>query len=107
MSVNKAQQSRTSRVSDAEIGEVLRTLRKAKGWTAVEVAAAAGLSPPALLLKAETGQAALTGGQLSAVLAALGANFQILHLRLQGHELDEAALTLLGSVAKLMEEVGG
>jgi transcriptional regulator with XRE-family HTH domain len=107
MAVKKAQQGTNSRVSDTQIGEALRALRKARGWTAVEVAMEAGLSPPALLLKAEAGRAALTGAQLSAVLDALGANFQVLHLKLQGSDLDQAALTLLGTVAKLMEEVAG
>ncbi len=95
------------RATDAEIGQVLRTLRKATGRTAVEVATEAGLSPSVILLKAETGQAALTGAELSAVLDTLGANFQILHLNLAGSDLHQAALSLLGSVAKLMEEVAG
>jgi hypothetical protein len=95
------------RATDAEIGQVLRALRMKTGRTAVEVALEAGLTPPVLLLKAETGQAALTGAELGAVLDTLGANFQILHLRLSGSDLDQAALTLLGTVAKLMEEVAG
>jgi len=94
------------RSTDAEIGSALRQLRESSGRTATEVAHAARLSPTILLHKAETGRASLTGAELAAVLDALGANFQVLHLKLTGRDLDEAALNLLGAMATLMERFG-
>jgi hypothetical protein len=96
------------RFSDAEIGAALREIRRAAtDRAAAEVASAAGLDSPIKLHHAECGKAALRAGELSAVLAELGANFQVLHLRLHGHELQGEALRLMGAVAQLMEEVSG
>jgi hypothetical protein len=96
------------RFSDAQIGAALREIRRsATDRAAAEVASAAGLDSPIKLYHAECGKAPLRGGELSAVLAELGANFQILHLRLHGSDLQGDAMRLMGAMAQLMEEVSG